>query len=208
MPIRQDVNDVRLTVSSNRVIPYGPQPARLSRAMGDIPTAVIEGMSSPTVDSPVRDSSDMLTAPRRDWVRLQNEIVELKAALRRSVGLRDDSAEAWTELGVAPGKDEQLLEATSSLGGRPARETRNSGVEEGLAEVTRTIESIEPGRRSCSLSAAMEVWQDLMASGVLDARSTAGSGRALQLGSASIEDVTPPQSSTAKPGAATSIGPA
>ena len=78
--ISQDIHDdVKFNVSVNRVIPYGPMPDELDRAIEQIVTTALRGIQDPLqVDSPVRNSLPLLTAPRSEWDGLRQEIRRLQ----------------------------------------------------------------------------------------------------------------------------------
>jgi len=78
--ISQDIhNDVKFNVSLNRVIPYGPMPDELNRAVDEIVATAMRGMRDPgRIDSPVRNSLPLFTAPRSEWDRLHDEIGRLQ----------------------------------------------------------------------------------------------------------------------------------
>jgi tetratricopeptide (TPR) repeat protein len=80
--ISQDIkDDVKFNVSGNRVIPYGPMPNELDKAINQIVESALAGLRDPTqIDSPVRKSLPLLTAPRSEWDALQAELAHLKEA--------------------------------------------------------------------------------------------------------------------------------
>lgn len=66
-------------VSASRVFSYGPTPDDLEHAIEGIVTSVIESIADPRrIDSPVRASTDLLTAPRSEWDALRARIRELQ----------------------------------------------------------------------------------------------------------------------------------
>ena len=122
--ISQDiVDDVKFNVSGNRVIPYGPMPSELERAVSQIVASAFSGMQDPPpIDSPVRSSLDLLTVSRSEWADLKDEIARLKELqadelvaaarksehpaqaiklLRRAIERNPVSVQAHYELGVA-----------------------------------------------------------------------------------------------------------
>jgi tetratricopeptide (TPR) repeat protein len=80
--ISQDMHDdVRFNVSGNRVIPYGPMPNQLDRAINQIVDSALSGMRGPhRVDSPVRNNIPLVTIPQSELEVLRNEIARLKEA--------------------------------------------------------------------------------------------------------------------------------
>jgi len=78
--ISQEIDeDVKFNVSGNRVIPYGPMPNELDRAISQIVASALSGVHNPQkIDSPVRNSLPLVTAPRSDWDALHDEISRLK----------------------------------------------------------------------------------------------------------------------------------
>jgi hypothetical protein len=78
--ISQNIDDdLKFNVSGNRVIPYGPMPNELDRAISQIVASALSGLQDPLkIDSPVRNSLPLLTAPRGDWDALHDEIGRLK----------------------------------------------------------------------------------------------------------------------------------
>ena len=121
--ISQDVHeDVKFNVSGNRVIFYGPMPDELDHAIGQIVASALEGMRDPLwIDSPVRNSLPLLTAPRSEWDDLRQEIRRLQdlqgddliaaaqksspeqaiKLLRRAVDRNPISVQAHYQLGLA-----------------------------------------------------------------------------------------------------------
>lgn len=78
--ISQNIDDdLKFNVSGNRVIPYGPMPNELDRAISKITASALSGLRDPMrVDSPVRNSIPLLTAPRSDWDALHDEVARLR----------------------------------------------------------------------------------------------------------------------------------
>jgi len=135
--ISQDIHDdVKFNVSGNRVIPYGPMPNELERAISQIVASARSGVQDPLkVDSPVRNSLPLLTAPRSDWDALQDEIARLrqtqaddlvaaarKAApaqaielLQQAVDRNPVSVQAHYQLGIALRKAADYTEAIREL---------------------------------------------------------------------------------------------
>jgi tetratricopeptide (TPR) repeat protein len=122
--ISQDVGQgvpLPFNVSANRVLSYGPMPGELERAIDSIVASVLAALRDPGwIDSPVRTSVDLLTAPRSEWEGLRAQVRhlqelhadELVAAakdvppakaielLRRAVDRNPVSVEAHYQLGV------------------------------------------------------------------------------------------------------------
>ncbi len=72
-------DDIKFNVSGNRVIPYGPMPDELDLAISQIVATALRGMQEqPWIDSPVRNSIDLVTAPRSEWDGLREEIRRLR----------------------------------------------------------------------------------------------------------------------------------
>lgn len=89
-------------VSANRVLSYGPMPGELERAIESIVTSVLAAMRDPGwIDSPVRTSVDLLTAPRSEWE-------DLRAQVRRLAELHADEL-------VAAARDVPPLKAIELL---------------------------------------------------------------------------------------------
>jgi tetratricopeptide (TPR) repeat protein len=119
--ISQDIrDDVKFNVSGNRVIPYGPMPNELNRAISQIVASALSGVRDPLkIDSPVRNSLPLLTAPRSDWDALRDEIAWLKqyqaddliAAARKAA-----SAQAIALLQLAVDRNPVSIEAHLQLG--------------------------------------------------------------------------------------------
>ncbi len=88
--ISQDIQgDVKFNVSGNRVIPYGPMPNELNRAISQIVASAFSGMQDPPkIDSPVRSSLQLLTAPRSEWDALHHEIARLRARSTQGLSRR------------------------------------------------------------------------------------------------------------------------
>jgi tetratricopeptide (TPR) repeat protein len=121
--ISQDIqDDVKFNVSGNRVIPYGPMPNELNRAISQIVKSALSGVQDPQkIDSPVRNSLPLLTAPRSEWDALHDEIAQLKqtqaddlvaaartaasaqaiALLQRAVERNPVNIQAHLQLGIA-----------------------------------------------------------------------------------------------------------
>jgi tetratricopeptide (TPR) repeat protein len=78
--ISQDIHDdVKFNVSGNRVIPYGPMPNELDRAVSQIVATAVAGIQDPEkIDSPVRNSLPLYTALRSDWDALREGIARLR----------------------------------------------------------------------------------------------------------------------------------
>lgn len=78
--ISQNIDeDLKFNVSGNRIIPYGPMPNELDRAVSGIVASALSGLRNPLkIDSPVRSSLPLLTALRSDWEALQDEIAGLR----------------------------------------------------------------------------------------------------------------------------------
>jgi tetratricopeptide (TPR) repeat protein len=133
--IAQDVQ-VKFNASANRVIPYGPMPDELDQAVGQIAASAVKGMGHPGwVDSPVRSSLPLLTAPRSEWEALREEIRQLRelqadelvaaasrlppaeaiATLRQAVERNPASGQAHFGLGVALRKVAEWDEAIREL---------------------------------------------------------------------------------------------
>ena len=71
--------DVKFNVSGNRVIQYGPRPNELNRAIDQIVASACGGVQDPLkIDSPIRGSLPLHTAPRSEWDALQDEIDRLR----------------------------------------------------------------------------------------------------------------------------------
>lgn len=108
-------------VSASRVLSYGPMPDELERAIENIVAAAVEAIADPgRVDSPVRRSTDLLTAPRSQWDALRAQLRELQELhadelvaaakdvppakaieyLRRAIDRNPVSVQAHYELGV------------------------------------------------------------------------------------------------------------
>jgi tetratricopeptide (TPR) repeat protein len=135
--ISQDIrDDVKFNVSGNRVIPYGPKPNELNRAISQVVAAALSGVRDHSkVDSPVRGSLPLLTAPRGDWEALHEEIARLKEAhadelvaaaekapsaqaialLRLAVSRNPASFQARFQLGVRLRKAADYLQAAGEL---------------------------------------------------------------------------------------------
>ena len=136
--ISQDINDdVKFNVSGNRVILYGPMPNELDRAIDQIVAAAFTGLQNPTeIDSPVRRSISLITAPRGDWEALRNEIANLKEAqaddlvaaahkavssvqaieyLKQAIRRNPVSINAHYQLGIALRKAAEYSEAIKEL---------------------------------------------------------------------------------------------
>jgi tetratricopeptide (TPR) repeat protein len=121
--ISQDIkDDVKFNVSGNRVIPYGPNPKDLKKAISAIVKSALTGLKSPDrIDSPVRNSLSLCTVPRSDWEAKEAEIARLREMqgedliaaaaksplpraielLRQAVERNPGSVHAHYELGVA-----------------------------------------------------------------------------------------------------------
>jgi tetratricopeptide (TPR) repeat protein len=120
--ISQDLHDVKFNVSGNRVIPYGPMPDELDRAISEIVAAALKGMQDPLrIDSPVRNSLSLVSAPKSEWDGLRQEIRRLQELqaddlvaaaqksppaqavdlLRRAVDRNPVSVQARYQLGIA-----------------------------------------------------------------------------------------------------------
>lgn len=122
--ISQDIReDVKFNVSGNRIIPYGPKPNELGRAISQIVASAASGVQDPLkIDSPVRNSLPLLTAPRSEWDALHDEIARLRegqaedlvtaarkagssaqaiALLERAVDRNPVSFQARLQLGIA-----------------------------------------------------------------------------------------------------------
>lgn len=122
--ISQDIReDVKFNVSGNRIIPYGPMPNELDRAITQMVASAISGVQDPLkIDSPVRNSLPLLTVRRSDWDALHDEIARLKetqaddlvaaarkagssaraiALLERAVDRNPASIQAHLQLGIA-----------------------------------------------------------------------------------------------------------
>jgi tetratricopeptide (TPR) repeat protein len=135
--ISQDIHDdVKFNVSGNRVIPYGPMPNELDRAVSQIVASAVSGMRNPSkIDSPVRNSLPLVTAPRSDWDALHEEIARLKetqaddllaaarraapaqaiALLQQAVDSNPLSIPAHLQLGVALRKAADYQQAIAEL---------------------------------------------------------------------------------------------
>jgi len=185
--ISQDIDDdVKFNVSGNRVIPYGPMPNELDRAISKIVASALSGMQDPPpIDSPVRNSLPLLTAPRTEWDNLRNEIARLKQSqaddlvaaarkappaqaielLRQAVDRNPVSLQAHYQLGIALRKAADYPGAISESAvpgrrprrpGRP-RPSRRPGDADGRAVAARPARS-RPGssRRGLPPPAAPE----------------------------------------------------
>lgn len=135
--ISQEVDeDVKFNVSGNRVIPYGPMPNELGRAISQIVASALGGVHNPQkIDSPVRNSLPLVTAPRRNWDALHEEIAGLKktqaddlvaearkampaqaiALLQRAVERDPLSLQAHLQLGIALRKAANYRQAITEL---------------------------------------------------------------------------------------------
>lgn len=135
--ISQDLHDdVKFNVSGNRVIPYGPKPNELNRAISQVVAAALSGVrDSGKIDSPVRSSLPLVTAARGDWDAMRAEIARLKetqadelvaaalkapsaqaiALLRLAVERNPVSFQARFQLGVALRKAAEYPQAASEL---------------------------------------------------------------------------------------------
>src|SRR5215472_10081816 len=80
--ISQDVGQgepLPFNVSASRVLPYGPMPDELEHAIENIVGAALDAIADPgQVDSPVRRSTELLTAPRSEWDSLHAQVRELQ----------------------------------------------------------------------------------------------------------------------------------
>src|SRR5579859_2169851 len=135
--ISQDIkDDVKFNVSGNRVIPYGPMPNELKKAVGDIVESALAGMNNPDqIDSPVRSNFPTLTVLRSEWDAKAAEITRLKEMqaedlidaaaksplpralelLRQAVDRNPGSIRAHFELGIALREADDYEEAISEL---------------------------------------------------------------------------------------------
>lgn len=76
---QDDHNDLKFNVLGIRVIRYGPMPNELDLALSDIVASAVNGLRAPTeVDSLVRISLPLHTAPRSEWNALRDEIARLR----------------------------------------------------------------------------------------------------------------------------------
>jgi len=75
----QDVaHDVKFNVAANRVIPYGCGPSELETARRDIVRAIVHGMRSNEVDSPVRENLGVISVSRAELDMLRAEVAKLQ----------------------------------------------------------------------------------------------------------------------------------
>lgn len=66
---------MKFNVSGVRVIPYGPMPDELDRAVDQIVQAALEGQQHlQKIDSPVRDSLEVVLVSRAEWAMLRDEV--------------------------------------------------------------------------------------------------------------------------------------
>lgn len=122
--ISQDIGQgapIPFNVSTSRVLPYGPMPDQLEHAIESIVASAVDAIADPgRVDSPVRRSTDLLTAPRTEWDALRDQVRELQELhadelvaaakdvppakaieyLRRAIDRNPVSVQAHYELGV------------------------------------------------------------------------------------------------------------
>jgi tetratricopeptide (TPR) repeat protein len=137
--ISQDVDrgtPLPFNVSANRVVSYGPMPGELDGAIDSMVTSVLGAMRDPGwIDSPVRTSVELLTAPRSEWDGLRAKVRhlqelhadELVAAakdvpparaielLRRAIERNPVSVQARYQLGVVLRKAADYSGAVSEL---------------------------------------------------------------------------------------------
>jgi tetratricopeptide (TPR) repeat protein len=174
--ISQNIDDLKFNVSGNRVIPYGPMPNDLDRAISQIVASALSGLQDPLkIDSPVRNSLPLHTAPRSDWDALRDEIARLRetqaddlvaearkaapaqaiALLRRAVDRNPLSIAAHLQLGIALRKAADYrqaareLQAVVELNEDSAEGWRELGV--ALSKSDRLADAAEALRRAVQL---------------------------------------------------------
>lgn len=137
--ISQDVGQGKplpFNVSASRVLPYGPMPDDLERAIEGIVGAALDAIADRSqVDSPVRKSTGLLTVPRSEWDSLHAQVRELQELhadelvaaakdvppakaieyLRRAIDRNPVSVQAHYELGVVLREAAEYAEAISEL---------------------------------------------------------------------------------------------
>ena len=164
--VSQDIGDnVKFNVSGNRVILYGPMPNELDRAISQIVASALSGLQDHLkIDSPVRNSLPLVTAPRSDWDALHDEIAQLKhtqaddllvearkaapaqaiALLQRAVDRDPLSIQAHLQLGIALRKTASYKQAIREL--RTVVDL-NEDSAEGWRELGVALSKSDPTRR-------------------------------------------------------------
>jgi tetratricopeptide (TPR) repeat protein len=76
--VSQSPEDVRFNVASNRYIPYSGEFEALEVAINQVCDAVVQGLASGTVDSPVRDAVSLVLVERREYDALLVDLASLR----------------------------------------------------------------------------------------------------------------------------------
>jgi tetratricopeptide (TPR) repeat protein len=71
-------HDVKFNAAANRVIPYGRGPSELEAARRDIVRAIVHGMTSNQVDSPVRENLGVISVSRAELDMLRAQVAKLQ----------------------------------------------------------------------------------------------------------------------------------